>query len=197
MKKIFAKLAMALCLTAMVSCGDKRPAPAPVDEGYKVGDYYCDSINGKEGIVFQVYDGGKHGKMISLRYTIAKWSERAVAKRPTDATSADDGTVNMEEIMDMPNWEANYPAFAACASLGDGWYLPARKEMELVFKNKDAINRTLVEKGREKMSTFYWTSTDDEDGLAWGSDFSDDSWTPGSGYDGKQNNHTIRAVCKF
>ena len=58
-------------------------------------------------------------------------------------------------------------------------------------------NRTLAEKGREKMSTFYWTSTDDEDGLAWGSDFSDDSWTPGSGYDKKQINHTIRAVCRF
>ncbi len=204
MKRIFYFL-IAFVAIALSSCGDKKAAPAdegdkkaapaPADEGYKVGDYYCDNV--KEGIVFQVYDGGKHGKIISLRCSTAQWSERAVAERPTDATSDDNGMVNMEEIMDMPNWEANYPAFAACASMGDGWYLPASEEMELVFKNKDAINRTLAEKGHEKMSTFYWTSTDAEAGDAWGCDFSDDSWNPGSGYEYKHKHHTVRAVCRF
>ncbi len=38
---------------------------------YSVGDYYNE--NGKEGVVFEVSDGGRHGKIVSLDETEATW----------------------------------------------------------------------------------------------------------------------------
>ena len=195
MKRIFYFL-MAFVAIVLSSCGDKKAAPAPADEGYKVGDYYCDSV--KEGIVFEVYDGGKHGKIVSLDEGTAKWAVRALAHRATDATSSNNGMVNLNEIKNLSNWETNYPAFAWCASLGDGWYLPSRDELLLIYENRVAVNNGLVEKGRNKMSqTFHWSSSEMENELAWGCGFSEDSFLGGNGYDEKHLNESLRAVCAF
>ena len=90
---------------------------------YKVGDYYNDGT--KEGIVFEVYDGGWHGKIVSLNYSEEQWAVDAVCRNATGATSETGGMNNMNRIKKLPNWKENYPAFAWCASLGSGWYLPA------------------------------------------------------------------------
>ena len=126
MKKSFYFL-MAFTAIVFASCGEKKEAAAPVEEGYKIGDYYNDGT--KEGIVYEVYDGGKHGKIVSLDEATAKWCVRALAHRATDATSSNNGVVNLTEIKNLSNWETNYPAFAWCASLGDGWYLPSKDEL--------------------------------------------------------------------
>ncbi|MBP3547654.1 MAG: serine/threonine protein kinase, partial [Alistipes sp.] len=41
---------------------------------YNVGDYYNE--NGKEGIVFEVWDDGRHGKIVSLDEIKAPWDSR-------------------------------------------------------------------------------------------------------------------------
>ena len=57
----------------------RRNAAQAVKQGlgyngvYKVGYYY--NRNGKEGVVFEVSDGGRHGKIISLSDSYCKWRE--------------------------------------------------------------------------------------------------------------------------
>lgn len=49
-------------------------------------------------------------------------------KVTTGATDRTDGMKNMRTIMRIDGWREKYPVFAWCASLGDGWYLPAIDE---------------------------------------------------------------------
>ena len=129
---------------------------------YKVGDYYNDGT--KEGIVFEVSNGGYSGKIVSLEQNKCKWSEKKVI---TDATSQTDGMYNMQKIRSLSNWQNDYPAFAWCASLGDGWYLPALDELKAIYAQLTAINNTLKAKGKPELSHYYWSSTQDDRVSAW------------------------------
>lgn len=46
------------------------------------------------------------------------------------ATDKRDGMKNLEVVRRIPGWQEKYPVFAACVELGEGWYLPAKKELE-------------------------------------------------------------------
>ena len=50
-----------------------KPQPEPVAKTYKVGDYYNE--NGKEGIVFDVWDNGRYGKIVSLDEAELSWGD--------------------------------------------------------------------------------------------------------------------------
>ena len=133
---------------------------------YKVGDYYNDGS--KEGIVFVVFDGGYHGKIVSLDEGDELWAGEAVQYNFTGAASRGGGMGNMNKIKKQPNWKSNYPAFAWCASLGNSWYLPAVDELLLILDNKDAINRKLNEMGYgEILDGKYWSSTEKDNEYAW------------------------------
>ena len=75
----------------------------------------------------------------------------------------------MQAVQQRPNWRADYPAFAWCARLGAGWYLPAIEELELFTLNDSvhyAVNRTLAAKGGTKLynkgdGKRYWSSTEE------------------------------------
>ena len=138
---------------------------------YIVGDYYNDGT--KEGVVFWVDATGKHGKIVSMQQTSASWSsDEAEQKCYIGALSKTDGEANMKVVMGRPNWKANYPAFAWCANLGEGWYLPAIDELEKFTLNdavRNAVNRTLAAKSGAKLSNessskvmWYWSSTERE-----------------------------------
>jgi hypothetical protein len=100
---------------------------------YSVGDYYNE--NGKEGVVFEVSDGGRHGKIVSLNQT----------KATSDSAK---------------EW---------CQNKGDGWYLPAKEELDAIYRNESTINSTLAEYGGTKLSDwYYWSSTEYDDFCAWG-----------------------------
>ena len=142
-----------------------------VNKTYKVGDYYNDGS--KEGVVFLVDATGKHGKIVSMQQTSASWSSyEAEQKCYIGALSKTDGKANMKVVMGRPNWKTNYPAFAWCANLGAGWYLPAIEELEKFTLNdavRNAVNRTLEAKGGIKLSNksssqvmWYWSSTERE-----------------------------------
>ena len=165
MKKILSILLVAfMAIGVNAGNGNKTVTGGP----YKVGDYYNDGT--KEGIVFVVYDGGYHGKIVSVDESYEQWAVDAVRENATHATSKGGGMGNMNKIKKLPNWKSNYPAFAWCASLGEGWYLPAFDELELIFQNKSIINRRLNEKGYgEIVDDLYWSSTEHVDNsyMAW------------------------------
>ena len=140
-----------------------KPTSAP----YKIGDFYNE--NGKRGIVFEVSSGGKHGKIVSVEQMQAKWSvDSDSCKNIVGATDFEDGELNSRVIRKIYNWKMKFPAFAQCAEMGEGWYLPAINELEkilsggpysLVIHNMNAISKYL---GQEFYRVYYWSSTEKE-----------------------------------
>lgn len=104
--------------------GEKGTTSAP----YKVGDYYNDGI--KEGVVFFVSGDGMHGKIVSLDEGFCAWKNNDYIEAVAAATSRSDGRYNMDMVRQQPEWEKAFPAFAWCASLGSGWFLPAVEELK-------------------------------------------------------------------
>ena len=132
---------------------------------YKVGDYYNDGK--KEGVVFEVGKDGCSGKIVSLGETACRWGEKEVK---TGASSKKDGAGNLSTISSLPNWKVDCPAFAWCASLGDGWYLPAYNELNAIYAASAAINATLESIGETVLSRYanYWSSSEAKATLARG-----------------------------
>ncbi|MBO5806327.1 MAG: TIR domain-containing protein [Tidjanibacter sp.] len=131
----------------------------PVAKTYKVGDLYDDGT--KKGVVFDVSPDGKHGKIVSVEQAQKQWAIESVYRDKTGATSMSDGKANMQKIMAISGWREKYPAFAWCADLGEGWYLPARDELKAIYKAIDIINATLSANGCTELNTVYWSSSED------------------------------------
>ena len=138
---------------------------------YKIGDYY--NKNGKEGVVFEVSDGGRHGKIVSLNQTSTPWDSRVkwdgnkyINGTKTSANSGRDGKANTDKIMRRSD-NKYFEAFVWCRNKGDDWYLPAADELWTIYNNMSAINSTLAKHGGTELSGWYWSSTecdeDDED----------------------------------
>lgn len=127
------------------------------DGVYEVGYYY--NRDGKQGVVFEVKNGGRNGKVISLDETRDDWD-------------------------DARSW---------CRGKGDGWYLPSKGELLVVYSNKSLVNKTLVDKGKKLKSDWYWTSTEYNEFCAW-------DVSMGGGYtdvNNKLDDDSVRAVSAF
>ncbi len=131
---------------------------------YKVGDYFNES--GKKGVVFQVWDGGRHGKIISLDETRAPWDSRSkwdsangYSGTRTYADSESDGKANTDKIMARSDREY-FEAFKWCRAKGSSWYLPAKDELKQIYNNKDKLNSTLSQYGTLLSNYWYWSSTE-------------------------------------
>ena len=74
----------------------------------------------------------------------------------------------------------------ACAKLGEGWRLPTKDELNLLYQNKDKI-------GGFSAAVSYWSSTEGYGGYAWLQNF--DNGRQGSNYKGNECN--VRAVRAF
>ena len=140
---------------------------------YKVGDYYNE--NGKQGVVFDVWDGGRHGKIVSLDETSAPWDSRVkwddnkrkyINGTKTGANDMGDGKANTDLIMSRSDSE-NFKPFVWCRKKGKDWYLPAFYELKAIFNNKSAINSTLAEYGAQLKNVWYWSSTEYNEFCAW------------------------------
>ena len=157
---------------------------------YSIGDYYPDpnvdtsdpeAVTGIEGIVIAVSDGGKHGKILSLVESSGLlWSTTGAQDETLDQ---DDGMVNFNIIKAKDATFTEYPAFAWCASLGEGWYIPAVNELLAVRTvwgatnaEKEAFNARITEVGGDAIkasvyveakgsnqSAYYYTSTEKAD----------------------------------
>lgn len=145
------------------------PAPTPV-KTYQVGDFYDDGT--KQGVVFEVSEDGRHGKIVSLEQSEQRWSTEAESNGEieTGANDRRNGMANQRIIEQIDDWRNKYPAFAWCADLGKGWYLPALKELLLLLlqeADREKVNQTLVSQGAEELfgrgeDEWYWSSTEDE-----------------------------------
>lgn len=139
---------------------------------YKVGDYYNE--NGKEGVVFDVWDNGLHGKIVALDQSRLTWCvpEQGHKKIVVGVASKSDGKANTDKVVARGD-AADYPAFTWCRDKGEEWYLPAIEELELLLRNdsvRDTVNRTLAQKCGAKLydsSGLYWSSTEDDGLCAW------------------------------
>lgn len=147
----------------------------PVERTWNIGDYY--NVDGKEGVVFWVDETGKHGKIVSLDQAEKQWCTDAESDKDLTGIASDeyDGMKNLQSIQKISHWRNKYPAFAWCADHGDGWYLPAIKELELLLLNDevhDAVNNQIARKGKAKLfskgeDNFYWSSTERMEECAW------------------------------
>ena len=160
---------------------------------YKIGDLYDE--NGKQGIVFDVTADGKHGKIVSLNEGKGlSWAVVDVYNRKTDATSHDDGMSNFNKIKKQSNWETNYPAFAWCATEGEGWYLPAKEELLSICEKRDIINESLSKIKAVTLRSFLWSSTEsNKEFCAWNVHMYDGYTYYGSKHIGRY----VRAVSAF
>ena len=138
---------------------------------YKVGDYYNE--NGKEGVVFEVWGDGRHGKIVSLDKTEVAWDSRVKIKdgewingTMTYADSKSDGKANTDKLMSRS--DSQYLLAAKwCRDKGASWYLPATNELKSIYKNKDKINNSLTEVGAATLAYWHWSSTEKDEFCAW------------------------------
>ena len=140
-----------------------------VAKTYKVGDYYDDGK--KRGVVFEVTADGKHGKIVSLTESsnITEWSSDVNEQERLIGTyDRYNGANNMAKVRQVEGWRKKYPAFAWCADLGEGWYLPAIEELKKFTLNSaihNAVNRRLATLGTKLANEggwyWYWSSTED------------------------------------
>ena len=141
---------------------------------YRVGDYYDDGK--KQGVVFEVAADGKHGKIVSLTESAKRlmWSTSSEWTRVIGANDKHNGANNMSKVKQIDGWREKCPAFAWCADLGEGWYLPAIEELKMFTLDEvvhDAVNRTLATKGKKLANKgdehWYWSSTEGSNDLVW------------------------------
>ena len=113
------------------------------------------------GMVVEVYNGGRNGMVISLTNDWAPW---AMQYGITGSTSQNSGISNMMTIQALSGWETMYPAFSACTSLGEGWFLPdVDMGVYLLRTEAGRINNNLSNiAGSEPIDrqATYWTSTE-------------------------------------
>lgn len=152
---------------ATVSTSTHLPMPeSQPSKVYKVGDYYDE--NGKEGVVFDVCDEGRHGKIVSVKQSSEelKWITDTNEERLIGANNVHNGAYNMSVVKQIDGWRSKYPAFAWCADLGEGWYLPAKEELLTLYSNKDAVNNSLRAINAAELN-WYLSSTESNEFRAW------------------------------
>lgn len=128
---------------------------------YKVGDYYNES--GVKGIVFEVYNSGNNGKIVSLDEAELIWS--SVDER-TNATDSADGMNNMNSIKQISGWRTKYPGFNWCDSKNKdgitGWYYPSINEVQKLYYSWNSIEDALLLYSKNFTLWRYSSSTEDK-----------------------------------
>ena len=140
-----------------------------------------DSAKTAVGIVIEATDGVAT-KIVSLEETTStEWSTEYF---DTNATSKTDGMANMTAIQSIEDWKSKYPAFRWCDDYTDDsgnsqWYLPAKDELNQLYKVKDYVNATIDKiiagdgTATKLGISFYWSSSQSYNSGAWFQRFSD------------------------
>ena len=138
MKRLTNFFLMSLCAFFFVGCGSSKSIPMQsASTTYKIGDMY--NQNGLKGVVVKIDSDGKHGTIMSLEGSKAKWTSDKKFDFETNAFSEDDGQKNMETISKYvesgnATWE-DFPIMNWARSLGEGWYIPSKAEAMEIWKN--------------------------------------------------------------
>lgn len=194
---IFAVIVAAIVGVALYfTIGSKSDSEDAIEEDaaktYAIGDYYNE--NGKEGVVFDVWDDGRHGKIVSLDEADLQWCTdwQCDMGIMVGADNHDDGKYNIDMVMKRRDCE-EYPAFVWCRKKGKDWYLPAKNEVLLIYENLSKINSTLRKLDYDEIVGWYWLSMECGDCYALTVRMDD-----GNTYFTKKNgNLYVRAVSAF
>ena len=81
--------------------------------------------------------------------------------REVSTIKIDNLEVMTEDLEGRYSWD---DAMKACADLGDGWRLPTKDELNLLYENKEKIGGFA--------SNYYWSSTEFDFNTAWLQNFS-------------------------
>ncbi len=131
---------------------------------YRVGDYYPNE-DAAVGVVYEVWNGGKNGKVVCSKHANLTWSSDELV---VGATSENNGRVNMRMVRDVDSLYVKYPAFAwaekmngggaryADAAIGE-WYIPSDEELARLCAVREVVN----ERVESKIEGIYWSSTED------------------------------------
>ncbi len=123
---------------------------------YEIGKYIEE--DGKKGVVYWVSQDQTYAKILSLAEGTAAWGPLGV---DTSASSLTVGASNMAAVKALDATFEAYPAFSYCASLGEGWYLPAVNELTMIANIATILNPVLVANGGTPLQwNYYWTSTE-------------------------------------
>ncbi len=161
MKRLF--LTLLLFCVMCVAKAEPQVREYRAGDTYKIGDIV--RRNGADGVVFEVTDGGKHGKMVSVKESdpLLWSSDSNEQRRLIGANNEYNGAYNMAKVKQIADWRYKYPPFAWCADLGGEWYLPAKAELLAIYRNKDVIDKALSSRNGGYLQ-WYWSSTETMDG---------------------------------
>lgn len=170
----------------------------PVRRTYEVGDIYPNNSKAV-GVVFEITDAGRKGKVVMLSETTTTWGPLATV---TNATSDTNGATNQTTIKAITGWATNYPGFKWCEDENTllsklVWYMPAKNELTALYAVKAAVNT-----GLNKVTTStptllgtgtYWSSTESDGSNAWGVSFNNGVASTNS----KTTSNVVRAIATF
>ena len=99
---------------------------------YKVGDVF-----NNEGVIFWMSADKTKAKIVAgPSAKKAYCTDKTTVTNTTSANSKaslDDGTKNMAVVAGVDPGYTKHPAFKYCADMGEGWYLPARREIKALI----------------------------------------------------------------
>ena len=155
------------------------------DSVHKIGDTYGG------GIVFYVYDNGRHGLIAATadQSTGVVWTTAAYQSTVSNAVrdGVNGGQTNTERII----IQAGAGSYAAqlCANYQGGnygdWYLPSKYELNLLYLQNAVVGGFA--------SSYYWSSTEGSSNYAWYQYFANGNQVN----HGKSNTFYVRAVRAF
>jgi hypothetical protein len=143
------------------------------------------------GIVFFVYDNGKHGLIAATsdQASYVRWGTTTAVNAVRDGINA--GMANTERIILVQGSAGDYAAQIAANYKGGGfgdWYLPSKYELNLLFQKKIFVG---IFPGFG-----YWSSNESGNSNAWGQDFND-IWGTQFYTNRTQKHSCVRAIRAF
>ena len=156
--------------TATASCTVRQFSQAP--EGLTIGALY------QGGMIFEI--AADYIKIISLTEGEEFWAsdQTKATLVGTEDNPETGGQANTDLIRNQSNFTGNYPAVEWCVALGEGWYLPSRKEWNTFIDNlklktingQESANAFLAAFGGAPLNLgtqYYWTCCEKDASKAW------------------------------
>lgn len=129
------------------------------------------------GMIFEI--AADYIKIISITEGNEFWaSTETKATLVGTEDNPESGEDNTDLLKNLSNFTGNYPAAEWCVSLGEGWYLPSRKELNVFIDNlklkslagQESANAFLAAYGGDPLtlsSQYYWTCCEKDASKAW------------------------------
>ena len=182
--------------TVSATCTIRQTSSAP--QGLTIGALY------EGGMIFEI--AADYVKILSLTEGSCTWSSADLKDTyvGTEANPENGGQANTELLKAREDFAGNFPAAEWCVALGEGWYLPSRKEFNSLIDNlhltkadnQQQVQRWLTSYGGTELylSTYFWTSCENAETKAWAVRINDKAH---SSYSKNGSARPVRAVKKI